>query len=148
MATIDVKIMHECICYDIMHRFLKMVEYECSKELISFSANPTFWKRTLLGDFAGAPKSVLRHYKFDQHPDNHFYIQWETLTLIIRSWGRYWFKKILIRADDSDIFLGALQHREPRSETVIDKGQCGKNNRKQVNMNKLAEALGDDVCFV
>ena len=57
------------------------------------------------------------------------------------------FKKIMFRADDSDIFLGALQHREPRSETVIDKGQCRKNNRKQVNMNKLAEALGDDVSY-
>ena len=58
------------------------------------------------------------------------------------------FKKILFRADDSDIFLGALRHREPSSETVIDKGQCGKNNRKQINMNKLAEILGDDVSSV
>ena len=58
------------------------------------------------------------------------------------------FKKILIRADDADIFLGALQHREPSTETVIDKGQCGKNNRMQINMNKLAKKLGDDVSSV
>lgn len=55
------------------------------------------------------------------------------------------FKKILFRADDADIFLGALMHRELRSETVIDKGQSGKNNRKQINMNRLAETLGNEV---
>ena len=53
-------------------------------------------------------------------------------------------KKILIRVDDSDVFLGALQHRDTISDTVIDKGLCGKNNRKQINMNDLAETLGDD----
>ena len=77
------------------------------------------------------------------------HIDADTKMIRYRKWATdRGFKKIMFRADDSDIFLGALQHREPRSETVIDKGQCGKNNRKQVNMNKLAEALGDDVSSV
>ena len=70
----------------------------------------------------------------------------DTMIFRYRKWATdVGFKKILIRADDSDVFLGALQHRDTRSETVIDKGLCGKNNRKQINMNDLAETLGDDV---
>ena len=77
-GTIDVEIMH--ICYDIMHSFWKMLENECSKKQISFSAHPTLWQSTLLEDFALAPVSGLRHQKFDQHSENHFDIHWETVT--------------------------------------------------------------------
>ena len=49
-GTIDVEMMH--ICYDIMHSFWKMLENECSKKQISFSAHPTLWQSTLLEDFA------------------------------------------------------------------------------------------------
>ena len=55
------------------------------------------------------------------------------------------FMNILFRADDGDIFIMILLHNCPNSNTILDKGHSGKNNRRLIPMTELVQALGEKV---
>ena len=57
------------------------------------------------------------------------------------------YKNIVVRADDSDVFILLLQHNQKKTNTVMDKGQSRKNTRRLCPMNKLASVLGEKVYY-
>ena len=58
--------------------------------------------------------------------------------------------KILVRADDADVFINFLHHDKKLENVEIyqDLGLCSKNNRRIVNLSALAKELGSDVSMI
>lgn len=58
--------------------------------------------------------------------------------------------KILVRADDGDVFLSFLFHAKNLGNTQVyqDLGLCSKNNRRTINLSSLAEILGSEVGII
>ena len=85
ITTRGLQMMSNCICYDKMHDFLKMLENRGSEGQNSFSAHPTLSRKAPPGEFVVATMSSLMNQKYDQHINSHFGIQYEYVTAILRS---------------------------------------------------------------
>ena len=53
--------------------------------------------------------------------------------------------RIVVRADDADIFFLLLQHAHLLVPVMMDLGLSSRNNRRCVNISQLAKSLGPEV---